>query len=193
MKGRTVLLEDYMEEMKWVYINARWEAYYELALIPLLRECCTPRTKVVPVHATRKSGRKSPKKHFIEMYSYVNGKGKRCGVPDYVIVPLESTYDNPQEALIFIEFKSPIGLGENYIPLRMDVHYEKLISQSQVCDYIIFTDGITWFFVQKCEGVLKCNQETICLVDNKWEDLKKSIVMFINKADESKNIVLGGM
>lgn len=177
-----MLLEDYIKEMKWIYVNARWEVYYELALMPLLKECCTRHTKVVPIHATRKPGRKSSRKHFIEMYSYEDSKGKRCGVPDYVIVPEESTYENPQEAMVFIEFKAPIALVDKYMPLKIETHLEELTSQSKVCEYIIFTDGITWFFGKSKENELTWSPEAICLFSNKLDDLRKKIVEFINAA-----------
>lgn len=181
-KNMEMTLEEYIEELKWIYINARWEAYYELAIIPLLKRCCTQQTKVVPIHATRKSGRKSSREHFIEKYSYVDNDGKRRGIPDYVIVPLESTYDNPKEAVVFIEFKSPIGLNDNYVPIRIERYSEELKSQSNVCNYIVFTDGITWYFGHKEKKGLIWSPNSICLIEDKWEELKEAIVDFIKNA-----------
>lgn len=180
-----MVYEEYIKEMKWLYINARWEAYYELAIMPLLRECCMHQAKAVPIHATRKAGRKSSRKHFIEMYSYENAEGKRCGIPDYVIVPQESTYESPQEAFVFVEFKTPTDLVDKYIPLRIELHHEELMSQSKICPYIIFTDGITWFFITK-KDELECIYEPVCLVDDNWNELKDKIVEFINTAYKAR-------
>lgn len=52
-----------------IYKDAGWEAYYDMAIIPLFKLCCKDKgVKIIPVHATRKSGRKPlvEKKHFIE-------------------------------------------------------------------------------------------------------------------------------
>ena len=67
---------DYQKLLEDIYDNARWEAYYDPAIIPILSSCCEGvDVKVVPVHETRKAGRppkdpsKMQQKHFIETYS----------------------------------------------------------------------------------------------------------------------------
>lgn len=116
---------NYQELMEKIYDDARWEAYYDMVIIPLFEMCCKNRAvKIVPVHETRKSGRKPlvKKKHFIETYSREknvidkNGKitTKRVGIPDFVIVPLDSTYEKPKDSLINIEFKLPEDLTKGY-------------------------------------------------------------------------------
>ena len=82
-----------------------------LYMIPLFNIHCKDKgIKIVPIHATRKSGRKPAvdKPHFIETYSWLksftnkNGEieKKRVGIPDFVIVPSDSTYKDPKKALI---------------------------------------------------------------------------------------------
>ena len=48
---------DYQKLLEDIYDNARWEAYYEPAILPILSSCCEEAgVKVVLVHETRKSG-----------------------------------------------------------------------------------------------------------------------------------------
>lgn len=175
-------LNEYIENMEWIYVNARWEAYYELVIVPFLKICCTQHAKVVSIHATRKSGRKSSREHFIEKYSYLNSDGKRCGIPDYVIVPEDSTYEKPKSAIVVIEFKAPSGVKNNYVSIGIERYLDELKSQSNICDYIIFTDGITWFFGHKEEENLVWESKTFYLFNDDWNELKEKIAKFIDYA-----------
>ena len=197
----------YVQEIETVYRDSRWEAYYDLAIIPLLRMCCYKGTKIVPTHETRNSGRprSKTKKHFIETYSIVDENGKRCGIPDYVIVPSSSTYDIPQKAYLTIEFKLPKILPHDYIEERPEKYKMELIHQLEYCEYCIFTDGVTWHFLKKTvDNTLKEELSAIKLYDEKsrswkvderkihsdsetneihpqeWSDLKESIRKFIS-------------
>ena len=173
---------NYQKMMENIYKDARWEAYYDMVIIPLFSKCCEGKeVKIVPVHATRKSGRKPivKKKHFIETYSWVknvpNKKGeieeKRVGIPDFVIVPLESEYENPQKALVNIEFKLPEGLTREYVEIKPKTYKTELLHQFEICKNIIFTDGVTWYFLEDKKDIE--GAEPIRLYDSKnkcWKD-----------------------
>lgn len=180
---------DYVEKIKQIYNDARWEAYYDMAILPLLEQCCPEGVKCVPIHETRKAGRKSKeyKKHFIETYSGItlwktNGKltTTRTGIPDYVIVPDNSSYDSPQKAIVNIEIKIPKEVTGEYVGLAVENHKIELIHQLSICKYIILTDGITWHFIvrnnktQEKYTVLR----TISLYDDdnkKWKQGKRKV------------------
>ena len=197
---------NYQEMVENIYKDARWEAYYDMVIIPLFKLCCKDKgVKIVPVHATRKSGRKPlvEKKHFIETYSWVkdftNKKGeiekKRVGIPDYVIVPLESTYENPQKSLVNIEFKLPNGLTEKYIEIKPQTYKTELLHQYKFCSSIIFTDGVTWYFLENKEDIDKA--EPIRLYDSKnncWktndEEYSDTESELLNRMDSILNKVL---
>lgn len=160
---------DYQKLLEDIYDNARWEAYYDPAILPILSSCCEEAgVKVVPVHETRKSGRhpndpnKIKKKHFIETYSITKqitvkdrktGKEKeetrRVGIPDYVIVPNESKYEHPLPSIVNVEFKMPIDLTSDYKECNPNDHVDEISHQLEYCSYIIFTDGVTWFFLSR--------------------------------------------
>ena len=45
---------NYQEMVENIYKDARWEAYYDMVIIPLFKLCCKDKgVKIVPVHATR--------------------------------------------------------------------------------------------------------------------------------------------
>lgn len=165
---------DYQEKLEEIYINARWEAYYDLVLIPFISKYCEDKgVKIVPVHETRRSGRKSsnPKPHFIDNYStmaevMVKGKQtvKRVGIPDYVIVPSASTYENPKKSLVNIEFKLPEKLTTNYCEINPNKYETELSYQFRYCNNIILTDGVTWYFLKKISDIK--TSEAIRLYDN---------------------------
>lgn len=153
---------DYQQELEKVYNESRWEAYYDPVLLPVLSSCCDGLgVKVVPTHETRKRG---IKKHFIETYSIAgekevkkekNGKEAiekrptRLGIPDFVIVPEKSTYDNPLPSVVNVEFKLPLNLTSQYTNCNPKDHITELRHQFEYCKSIIFTDGVTWYFLKK--------------------------------------------
>lgn len=159
---------DYKKLLEYIYDNARWEAYYDPAIIPILSFCCEEAgVKVVPVHETRKSGRpnkdQNKKKHFIETYSVTkqaivkkNGIKKqvarRVGIPDFVVVPNDSSYDDPMPSIVNVEFKLPSGLTTDYHECNPNDHVIEIKHQLELCDFLIFTDGVTWFFIRNGEG-----------------------------------------
>lgn len=166
---------NYQEKIEKIYDDARWEAYYDMVIIPIFNMCCKDKgVKIVPVHATRKSGRKPlvQRKHFIENYSTVkevteNGvkKEKRVGIPDFIIVPEDSTYENPKKSLINIEFKLPEGLTKEYIDIKPKKYKSELLHQFEYCKNIILTDGVTWYFLENEDDIEKATP--INLYDSK--------------------------
>ena len=171
---------NYQKTIEKIYSDARWEAYYDTAIIPLFDICCFGKAvKIVPVHETRKSGRKPlvTKKHFIETYSIEKEvvekgekKNRRFGIPDYVIVPLDSTYENPKKSLLNIEFKLPDGLLTEYKAVQPKNYEVELLHQFEYCDNIILTDGVTWYFLEKGNDINNVEPITLYDFDNReWK------------------------
>ena len=79
---------NYQQAIESIYTDARWEDYYDPVIIPFFNICCyNTGVKIVPVHATRKSGRKPflSKKHFIDTYSIMR-RGYCKKYTDYICV-----------------------------------------------------------------------------------------------------------
>ena len=189
---------DYQQELEKVYNESRWEAYYDPVLLPVLSSCCDGLgVKVVPTHETRKRG---IKKHFIETYSIAGEKevkkeknGKevierrptRLGIPDFVIVPEKSTYDNPLPSIVNVEFKLPINLTSKYIKCNPEEHKTELRHQFEYCKYNIFTDGVTWYLLKKSKDDKKAYTISKCieLYDYKKNQWKRS---YRNAYDENE-------
>ena len=184
---------NYQQAIESIYTDARWEAYYDPVIIPFFNICCyNTGVKIVPVHATRKSGRKPllSKKHFIDTYSMVKRKirdGKeveiRYGIPDYVIVPIDSTYDNPKKSLLNIEFKLPEDLTGEYKEINPIKYKTELQYQFEYCANIILTDGVTWYFLKNADEINTAKPITLYDHTNKcWKKSHKIICLDCEKA-----------
>ena len=64
-----------------------------------------------------------------------------------------------------IEFKLPEGLTKEYVEIRPKTYKTELLHQFKLCRNIIFTDGVTWYFLENEEDIDKA--EPIRLYDSK--------------------------
>lgn len=108
---------------------------------------------------------------------------------------MESTYENPQKSLVNIEFKLPNGLTEKYIEIKPQTYKTELLHQFKLCSSIIFTDGVTWYFLENKEDIDKA--EPIRLYDSKnncWktndEEYSDTESELLNRMDSILNKVL---
>ena len=84
---------------------------------------------------------------------------------------MESEYENPQKALVNIEFKLPEGLTREYVEIKPKTYKTELLHQFEICKNIIFTDGVTWYFLEDKKDIE--GAEPIRLYDSKnkcWKD-----------------------
>lgn len=95
------------------------------------------------------------------------------GIPDYVVVPNESSYDNPLPSIVNVEFKMPIKLTSGYKECNPHNYTDEIIHQLKCCKLIIFTDGVTWYFIRNGEGNEDFHiDKSITLYDHTKEEWK---------------------
>lgn len=110
-----------------------------------------------------------------------NKDNEKYVVPDYIYVPLDYSFDNPKKAYLMIETKNPVFLikdGNYYYRDLCDYiskNYHELEAEIKACRYVIFTDGITWMFLEMNSGKITESEKykTIRLL-NKFEAYKKT-------------------
>ena len=112
---------------------------------------------------------------------FIGKDGKECigGIPDFQFVPSEYTYENPCKAKVFVEFKSPSFSDEGIYKVLKYVKTLEIEHEFENCDKIIFTDGISWYFLEKQKNVQEVPLNLYSDDDN-WERLKTKIAKFIS-------------
>ena len=176
--------EEYLRELKYCYTNSRWEFSFYAVLYMFLLQFRDEYNKLILCADYKSRGRRtSAKMKRILKLCSVKLKGKNNqnligGIPDFQFVPSNYTYDEPCEAKVFVEFKSPNFSNEDlYIPLKYEITPE-IEHEFENCDKIIFTDGISWYFLEKNKN----KQESpfnLYEGDDNWEQLKTKIKHFI--------------
>ena len=179
--------EEYIEEIKYCYENSRWEFSFYAILYSYL--CQFRNNKIKLVHcADWKSRGVNTSPAMIEnlelcsiRFEDKDGKEHIGGIPDFQFVPSIYSYGTPCQAKVFIEFKAPVFSDEGvYKPLRYSKTCE-IEHEFEKCSKIIFTDGISWYFIKKDK--IECPAEFVNLLDDNdhWDELKTKITNFIEK------------
>lgn len=159
--------------------------------------CGTENTKVVPIFDDRACG-PEPKDQteYQKRMKTICAENKKNGeyvVPDYIYVPKEYSVNNPLKPFLMIETKKPKFLEEGlyYRDLSdyIEDYRDELKAEIESCDYVIFTDGITWMFLEfKDDKIIESvDYPTIRLV-NQFESYYKT--NRISKKTETKTIDL---
>lgn len=185
---KTWSLDEYISEIKYSYKNSRWEFSFYAVLYSFL--CQFRNEKVKLVHCADWKSRGANTSEFMKKnlencsvkFIDNDGKEKIGGIPDFQFVPSSFSYENPCKAYVFVEFKSPEFSDEDeYIPLNYSKTSE--IEHEYInCNKIIFTDGITWYFIENQEQ-MDAPEKPIVIADNSndWKELKDRIINFINQ------------
>ncbi|MBD5395216.1 MAG: hypothetical protein HDR71_13335 [Lachnospiraceae bacterium] len=192
MKVQPISYDEYKYEVMRIYRDLRREGYYYNLLILLLEECIEHDMKVVPVYLN--TGYKDDGvKRLHDRSKYADSHS----LQDIIIVPEQYEYEKTTEPYVSIEVKKPDILFENgkivkYNSLKAEgKKLEQLQEEFRHCQYIIFTDCITWYFLRSNEEI---NKFDICLIDDKqwkqdgiiWEKLKDKIKMTLNESKQIK-------
>lgn len=145
MKRQPISYDEYKEDVRKIYRDMRHEEYY-YSLIKEFVEGCMPDTmeeKVIYVHKNRET-----KIHDRAKYADSHS------VPDMIIVPDIYTYEKTTNPYVVIEVKAPCITFKNeeierYISLKVEgENLEQLQLEFEHCNYIVFTDCITWYFLK---------------------------------------------
>lgn len=181
--------DEYISEIKYCYENSRWEFSFYAVLYSFF--CQFRNEKIKLVHCADWKSRGANTSSFMSAnlkfcsIKFIGNDEKEYigGIPDFQFVPSKYSYEKPCKANVFVEFKSPQFSNEgDYIPLK----YNKTLQiehEYEICNKIIFTDGISWYFLENQQ--IDNPKEPVNLVDNpeNWNILKQKIANFIKKVE----------
>lgn len=157
--------EQYQKDIVDTYRYERKEVYYYSVIRDFIRTLCSEEEKVVEVFDNK--GTSSI--HNKDAYTVPGG------LQDMIIVPKEYQYEKPVPPYITIEIKKPDMDLENNKVIRYNAikHACKgrlngqLEVQFQRTSYIIYTDCITWYFLEK-----DSEPKTVCLLKEDGDNWK---------------------
>lgn len=199
-RTRLYSYDEYMKEVFQVYKDERLENYYYSLIKGFLLTFCSDKAKVVNV-----SGNHQTNLHDRKIYA---DKGD---LQDLIIVPLEYTYECPLPPFISVEIKEPnidinFGQGINeakiirYNPLKWETERGdikgQLKAQFSKTNYIIYTDCISWWFLEREHNDTKaflrepkrfqlieaCGSDWEILHSTVWKDMGVYIRSFIERS-----------
>ena len=177
--------DEYLSEIQYCYNNSRWEFSFYAVIYSFFCQFRSEQIKLVHC-ADWKSRGKNTSQSMIEnlkkcstKFTDEDGIEHIGGIPDFQFVPSEYTYEKPCKAKVFVEFKSPSFSDESvYNPLKYEMTSE-IKHEYENCNKIIFTDGISWYFLENDNNE---QEAPINLYDNNdnWKQLKTKISQFIS-------------
>jgi hypothetical protein len=185
----------YKDNIINIYKDERLECYYLPKIKELLQSICSDKEKVINVSENKKNNGIHAK-----VRSVYADKG---GLQDLIIVPVSYSYENPTKPYITVEVKSPnIDIEDNaitkYNELKVEIHEGQLNEQFKKTSFIVFTDCITWYLLNKNSNN-EIDVERIPLVDgfdcdseheNKvmpgfWKEQIEKLTKFLEKSKEN--------
>ncbi len=177
--------DEYISEMKYCYENSRWEFSFYAVLYSFFCQFRNEDIKLVHCADWKSRGANTSMSMTknLEMCSikFIGNDGKEHigGIPDFQFVPAKYSYGTPCEANAFVEFKRPQFSDEGiYVPLIYNKTSE-IEHEFKNCRKIIFTDGLSWYFLEEHQSDIPENP--VVLLDNPddWNILKNKIAEFI--------------
>lgn len=178
-----ITFESFIKRLFELHYECNHEHYLSEIFMPFFRMCSAENTKIVPIFDDRGCGprteNETKSKQRMKTICAPNKENGKYVVPDYIYVPLDYSFDNPKKAYLMIETKNPILIRDgNYYRDLCDYiseYYHELKAEIETCGYVIFTDGLTWMFLEMNRGKITESEEykTIRLV-NKFESYHKT-------------------
>lgn len=151
-----ITFNSFMKRLFELHIECRHESYLSEIFMPFFQMCSTENMKIVPVFDDRQCGprteNETASKKRMETISARKAEGGYI-VPDYIYVPLDYSFDEPKKPYLMIETKNPVLVKKEdwyYRDLSdfIEENYNELKTEIRACGYVIFTDGITWMFLE---------------------------------------------
>lgn len=179
--------DEFINEIKYCYENSRWEFSFYAVLYSFFCQFRNEHIKLVHCADWKSRGRNTSSfminnlKHCSIEFRGNDGKKHIGGIPDFQFVPRQFSYESPCKANAFVEFKSPQFSDEGvYIPLKYKKTSE-IEHEYENCNKIIFTDGISWYFLRKHQ--IDILEKPVNLIENpdNWDILKNKITNFVNE------------
>lgn len=193
-----ISFEHYIKRLHEIYRDCRQEVYFSEIFLPLLTMCCPEGMKVVPIFDDRRVGPladESAVQNRMHMICAPKGDNGEYVVPDYIFVPNTYSFDNPCKPYLMVETKLPnfpkykrANEGEiYYCPLEntIEMHSSQLLCEINACQSVIYTDSITWMFLEEVNGkITEKKNTTIKLVNQEDKSLYRGHLV-----TEKNNIV----
>lgn len=212
-ESKLLSYDNYMKRIFEIQSDCNHEAYLSEVILPVLKMCCTEEIKCVPVYDDRATGRKTenetPCKRRMQTICAKKEDGKYV-VPDYIFVHKDYSFDNPQKPILMVETKN-LNVKENkYRKLEDSIkeNEEQLLAEIKSCKYVIYTDGVTWMFLENNEGKItqsegyntielvelekdtyKTYKYTQFAVSTKWKELICTIQSLLNELCNDKQMI----
>lgn len=173
----------FMKRLFELHYDCNHEHYLSEVFVPFFQMCSTDNTKIVPIFDDRSCGPRTDNETESKRRMKTICAKKENGeyvVPDYIYVPSEYSFANPQKPYLMVETKNPVLIIREETHYRDLSHYvidnqTELRAEIEACGYVVFTDGITWMFLEERDGeiVESDTYGTIRLV-NKFESYYKT-------------------
>lgn len=117
--------------------------------------CCSEKLKIVPIYDDRscdpRTENQTESKKRMHNICASEGDDKYV-VPDYIFVPKDYSFSNPIQPLLMVETKNPVFIRDETCYQKLsdfvDANKSELLAEIRACKYAIFTDGITWMFLE---------------------------------------------
>ena len=168
-----VTYDAYIKRLLELQRDCNREQYLSEVIIPILRMCCFDGLKIIPVYDDRATGRQTKNetacKRRMKKICAIKEDGGYV-VPDYIFVKQDYSYDNPEKPILMVETKNPIIIsGVKYRKLEdsLEKYESELVEEIKSCGCVIYTDGITWMFLERQAGKIIESKKyrTVCLVN----------------------------
>lgn len=183
MKIQQISYDEYKNEIIRIYRDFRREMYYYPLIERFLEEYVIDKLKVIPVYDNKGYNDDNPGLHDRSKYADSHS------LQDMIIVPEQYEYEKTTSPYISIEVKKPDIKFNNREIVKYDLmkiegdNLNQLNAEFKYCNYIIFTDCIAWYFLEKGTEI----GEPVRLIENEkwtqeWNNLKTQIILFESKS-----------
>lgn len=148
----------YIKRLLELQNDCNHEQYLAEVILPVLKMCCLDGIKIIPVYDDRATGRRTENETFCKKRMKRICAQKEEGgyvVPDYIFVEADYSFNNPKKPVMMIETKNPVVIdGDRYRKLEDSLltYKSELTAEIENCGYVIYTDGITWMFLEIING-----------------------------------------
>lgn len=165
---------DFITRLTEIHRDCNHEHYLSEVFIPFFQMCCSEKLKIVPIYDDRSCGPRTENqtKSKKRMHTICAPKGDdEYVVPDYIFVTKSYSFSNPIKPLLMVETKNPVFIKDETVYRKLSDfvvdNKSELLAEISSCKYVIFTDGITWMFLEERDGeIIESNKyPSITLVD----------------------------
>lgn len=153
---------DFITRLIEIHRECNHEHYLSEVFIPFFQMCCSEKLKIVPIYDDRSCGPRTENQTESKkrMHTICAPKDDdEYVVPDYIFIHKDYSFSNPIKPLLMVETKNPVIIKDETFYQKLsdfvDANKSELLAEIRACKYVIFTDGITWMFLEERDGEIK--------------------------------------